>query len=74
MLLIRLGMVLPKVAARWSLCSIGSFAARSMHDMSISAGMWHPLGGGGGGGGGSELEHASIAQDHKLGIVCPTKY
>ena len=40
-LLICLGMVLPRVAATWSLCSSGIFAARySMHDISITAGIW----------------------------------
>ena len=42
MLLICLGMVLPRVAACWSLCSSGSFAARCfMHDVSITPGICH---------------------------------
>ena len=42
MLLICLGMVLPRVAAWLSPCSSGSFAARCfMHDISITAGIWH---------------------------------
>ena len=42
MLLICLGMVLPRVAAWLSLCSSGRFAARCfMHELSITAGIWH---------------------------------
>ena len=41
MLLICLGMVMPRVATRWTLCSSRSFAARCMHDVSIEAGIWH---------------------------------
>ena len=42
MLLICLGMVLPRVVAWLSLCSSGSLAARCfMHDISITAGIWY---------------------------------
>ena len=34
-------MALPRVAASWSLCSIGSFTARCTHDISISAWIRH---------------------------------
>ena len=44
MLLICLAMVLPRMAAWWSLCSSGSFAARYFkHDRTITAGTWHSL-------------------------------